>query len=446
MAMTLAPDGRLMNVRISGKVLSGDLRDVAEKVTLSISRTAVTEMSFDFSDKQDGEAFRGGGLTQGATVGYGPFLMTVEDVDYKPGPLGPTLSVKAPSSFVTKLRRQTGGYSWGGREVEEFVRAVAAGVGMGAIVQPGLGHQNMIRKAAEGDEEPESTWDVLVQLSKTTGAWIFEYGAILVFGRPSWLASGSWRNREWPLVYNGWGDYSEALEGMPSYGNHASADPRESLEFGLIGVDADTARPGDLVTMAGASAGPMAGKWLIESVDFPLTVAAPVKVKAVRPIDPKVEPVRALPDKLPSGAIGGKNVAGVGLQPNDGGAVDRWVGQVEGKAIDYDGAYGAQCVDLVFHYSRYVIGGPRLTGNGRDIFPNAAGNSSYTRLGPGDRARKGDVACWGPSWGGGWGHAAIVLSDNGGDLTCLSQNPGPARRMNLGKNGLMGYLRPVSFP
>ncbi|WNO25842.1 minor tail protein [Arthrobacter phage Altadena] len=440
MPTTIDTAGRLLRIRVSGKSFNADMQDAAEKVSLSLSRTAVTEMSFDFSDQQDSGVFRAGLLSQGATVTYGAWRMVVEDIDYKPGAIGPTLSVKAPSSFVTALRRQTGGHSWGNRDVSEWVRDVARSVGMSVVVQPGLGRRTILRKAPDGDAR-ENTWDVLAGLSKELGTWLFEYGSTLVFARPSWLVGGSWGNRQWDLVYNGWGDYSEALDGMPSYSNHPSEESREGLSFGLISADADTIRPGDEINLSGRAVGPAGGRWIVETVDFPLSVDGAVAVKAARPVDPKLEPPRT---ESSSSATGAKGKAGA-LSTHDGGAVDRWASSVEGRSLDMDGGYGAQCVDVAISYNLNCVGGPRISGNGKDWYANGGASGAYEKIPASAAPRKGDIACWGASWGGGYGHVAVVLGTSGSSLVVMSQNPGPARKQNLSKNGLMGYLRPKKF-
>lgn len=441
MPTTLDTEGRLLGIRVSGKGFTAELRDAAEKVSFSLSRSAVTELSFTFADQQDSAVFRSGTLSQGATVTYGGFRTVVEDIDYKPGTIGPTLEVKAPSAFVTALRKQTGGKSWGARDVSGWVREIAASVGMGAVVQPGLGTKTIIRKAPDGDAR-ENTWDVLAQLSKETGTWLFEYGTTLVFARPSWLVGGNWKNRQWDLVYNGWGDYSAGLSGMPSYGNHPSSESRESLSFGLISADADTIRPGDEVNLSGRAAGAAAGRWIVETVDFPLTVDAAVSVTAARPVDPKIEPPREDSSSSATGATGKTPAVGA---PSDGGAVDRWAASVEGRSIDMDGGYGAQCVDVAISYNLNCVGGPRISGNGKDWYANGGRSGAYTQIPASAAPRKGDIACWGASWGGGYGHVAVVLGTSGSSLVTMSQNPGPTRRMNLSRNGLMGYLRPKKF-
>jgi len=102
-------------------------------------------------------------------------------------------------------------------------------------------------------------------------------------------------------------------------------------------------------------------------------------------------------------------------------------------------------VDLAQFYSRDVIGGGFLSGNGaKDIWNTAGAKWQRFPVGGanGEPGGKGDLAVWGPSWGGGFGHIAIVLADQGGSLKTFTQNPGPAQVATLSKNGLIGYLRP----
>lgn len=122
-------------------------------------------------------------------------------------------------------------------------------------------------------------------------------------------------------------------------------------------------------------------------------------------------------------------------------AVDRYVNAVLGRPLDYDLVYGAQCVDLTQHYT-VAMGGPRIWGNGRDWWNNGRASNFYNGIAANGTPRKGDIACWNNTMGGGWGHVAIVLEDLGATVRCVSQNPGPPTIVNLTKNGLDGYLRP----
>jgi surface antigen len=116
-----------------------------------------------------------------------------------------------------------------------------------------------------------------------------------------------------------------------------------------------------------------------------------------------------------------------------------------GRAIDRDGAYGAQCVDLTMQYAAEVFG-VTVNGNGNQWYANGAASGAFTQVGAGAAPQKGDIACWGTFYGGGFGHVAIVIADNGGSLQVLTQNPGGVHVDTLSKQGLQGYLRPKRAP
>ena len=56
---------------------------------------------------------------------------------------------------------------------------------------------------------------------------------------------------------------------------------------------------------------------------------------------------------------------------------EKWVSQNLGKSIDYDGVYGVQCVDLVKHYIKNVLGvKPESIGNAIEYY-NKRKTSEY---------------------------------------------------------------------
>lgn len=448
---TTLDGARLKQITVSGTKISASMAGACTSAALSLSREQITEMSMTFQDSMDLDVFKSGLLSKGASIRYGDWHLTSSGVDLNANALGPTINVKAPSKFVTALQKQTGAKSWGTTPLSSWVASVAASVGMKSLVQPGLGSKLIARQAPVKGETPESTWDLLAQQARETGVWLFEYGSTLVFAKPSYLVKASWPRRTWALVFNEWGDYSAGLVGMPRYKDNNSEELPEWLQFGLVSADADQARPGDAVTLTGRSVGKMGGTWIVNAVDFPLNIAAPVVVTCQRPVDPVAEPPESTTQVSTSGPrkVATSGSSGGGSAPMARGitsAVDRWAASVNGRAIDMDGAYGAQCVDLANHYHMNVAGGRgQVFANGNQWFNNAPA-SLYEKYPVGrawgERAGKGDIACWSGFYGGGYGHVAIVLEDRGSSLLVMSQNPGPARAMVLSKQGLQGYLRP----
>ena len=141
--------------------------------------------------------------------------------------------------------------------------------------------------------------------------------------------------------------------------------------------------------------------------------------------------------------LGIVGLAGVSSPAHANGTVDAFVNRWNGSYADYDGAYGAQCVDLFNYYNRDVVKAPRIAVNYAAQLFGAAPSSHYEKLSPGVTPRKGDVAVWGTSWPyTSAGHVAIVLGDQGGNMSVLSQNTGAAKIMSITKAHLSGYLRP----
>lgn len=137
---------------------------------------------------------------------------------------------------------------------------------------------------------------------------------------------------------------------------------------------------------------------------------------------------------------GGVTLGGT-VPPGLSSAVDRYVNQVRGKSIDFDRADGNRSSDLAAHYA-VSMGGPSIKGQARDWWNTGRASGFFTAVATDSAGRKGDVACWKTSAGGGRGHVAVVLQDQGSTLRVLTQNPGPPAVVSLSKNGLQGYLRP----
>ena len=84
-----------------------------------------------------------------------------------------------------------------------------------------------------------------------------------------------------------------------------------------------------------------------------------------------------------------------------------WVKAQEGKALDYDGQYGAQCVDLAMYYYKYLGVSP-AGGNGKDYATNAL-PSGWKRI-KGGTPQKGDLLVYSGTSSNEYGHVAILES------------------------------------
>lgn len=84
-----------------------------------------------------------------------------------------------------------------------------------------------------------------------------------------------------------------------------------------------------------------------------------------------------------------------------------WLWSVKGQSLDYDGYFGAQCVDLIAYYYAY-LGTTTPGGNANQYATNALPNG-WQRT-KGGKPQKGDILVY--AGGSGYGHVAIYESDN----------------------------------
>ncbi len=136
----------------------------------------------------------------------------------------------------------------------------------------------------------------------------------------------------------------------------------------------------------------------------------------------------------------------------------QWIDQTQGRYWDMDGAYGAQCWDLWAKYCMDMYG----LSVSDCITPTGYAEGLYTRYPTSARVgqtfdRKsadgyspvaGDVAVWTYNHIYTGSHVAIVIKDGtqGNTIHTLSQNPSPAKPMDLPLTGILGYLHPRNLP
>lgn len=461
MASTL--DGaRLKPMSISGSAFS-NVSEVCVSASLDVSTSSVSQMKLLFNDTLNLALFRSGSLKRGATIRYGTWSVTIDDVQTKAGPIGPQVSVTALSSFVTKLRKQTGAKNWGNQDVSAWVRSQVKAAGMTSFwIQPGLGKRQIMREKPEGSRR-ESTWDVMTALARELGVWLFEYGGRLIFARPSWMMDQPGRTA-WGLTWNSWSDYSASLNGMPIYNAGSEGRKEETLEVGLVAANGDSVRPGDEISLSG-NVGEMGGRWIIVSCSYPLTVSDVVTVKCQRPVNSekqassgskktastKRKEAKSQTKKTTTTKKKSTSSSGGGSSSNNSGSGSlwfrRWVANKIGGRWGVEG-YGVQCVGLTKQYAKDLYGvWPR--GNGNQWYGGSVQGQYFHRISKHAKARPGDIACWGAPYGkiGGryYGHVAIVIEDRGSTLYTITQSGTRQKAAYYGsfnKVGLQGYLRP----
>ena len=111
--------------------------------------------------------------------------------------------------------------------------------------------------------------------------------------------------------------------------------------------------------------------------------------------------------------------------------IEEFVKKNTGKKVDYDGVFGAQCVDLFRQYALDVLGIPEHTGScatsggAKDLFLDYAKmplEKKYFIKITNKSFIPGDVAVWGESEKNKYGHVAIVLGKLNDDLIVFEQD------------------------
>lgn len=129
-------------------------------------------------------------------------------------------------------------------------------------------------------------------------------------------------------------------------------------------------------------------------------------------------------------------------------SLDQFFETYNGKGIDWDGAYGFQCVDLYRQYVHDVLGYPQSPGvrGAKDIWNNYL-KTYFDRIEntPNGIPKRGDIVIWNSNMGGGYGHIAVVLKADLYSLTVFEQDGtigSTARENKYSYFSVIGWLTP----
>lgn len=128
-----------------------------------------------------------------------------------------------------------------------------------------------------------------------------------------------------------------------------------------------------------------------------------------------------------------------------------FIKKYNGKLVDFDKAYGAQCVDLFRQYVFDVLGIIEHTGaveGAKDLYLNYKNllkeQKYFDRVPASQRRKLGDILVWDATPTNKYGHVAILLGENENGLLVFEQNgftQDGAKIVMRSKFGLLGVLR-----
>ena len=133
--------------------------------------------------------------------------------------------------------------------------------------------------------------------------------------------------------------------------------------------------------------------------------------------------------------------------------LEEFVKKYNKKKVDFDGVYGAQCVDLFRQYAKECLNIPEHTGacqtsgGAKDLFidyPKMPIEKKYFIRETKKAMVSGDVLIWDKTDKNEFGHVAIYLGKLGNSFIVFEQNgitQAGAEIVVRGKENLLGFLR-----
>jgi hypothetical protein len=129
-------------------------------------------------------------------------------------------------------------------------------------------------------------------------------------------------------------------------------------------------------------------------------------------------------------------------------SVQDLINKYNGTKINTDGADAGQCT-AVPHAWEEMNGWPVVLGNAKDTLGNAP-SAVYLKVTntPTNAPVPGSIVVWGPTWGGGLGHTAVVVASNINTFECFEQNDGDNGLAHVGTHnysGVEGWFTPLTL-
>ena len=133
--------------------------------------------------------------------------------------------------------------------------------------------------------------------------------------------------------------------------------------------------------------------------------------------------------------------------------LEYFIKKYTGKFVDFDHAFGAQCVDLFRQYAQEHLGikehtGPcATTGGAKDLFldyDKMPIEKKYFKRSTAKNYQPGDVLVWDKTDKNKYGHVAIFLAKLGADVIVFEQNGitlNGAEIIVRSTGNILGYLR-----
>ena len=129
-------------------------------------------------------------------------------------------------------------------------------------------------------------------------------------------------------------------------------------------------------------------------------------------------------------------------------SLEEFIKKYIGKKVDFDGAFGAQCVDLFRQYNKDVWGNPHTGAveGAKDLYLNYESMPNEVKyLKKVNTPFVGDVVVFGPTTSNKYGHVGIIVGSVGCDTLLIFEQDGfkqDGAKINIRDTAsIIGYLR-----
>lgn len=134
--------------------------------------------------------------------------------------------------------------------------------------------------------------------------------------------------------------------------------------------------------------------------------------------------------------------------------IQDFVSQNNGRALDYDGSYGAQCMDLINYWAR-ALGKRQFMGNANNVAGQNHDQWRWVANTPSGVPAPGSIVCFAANANyvdvhtGQFGHVDLFLSGNTASFTGFDQNWSGVQhcqQVHHSYHAVLGWLEPLGAP
>lgn len=292
------PRIRLGYVIVRGASLRLEVQEAVTDANLSWGTDEATQLSMTLADPEFA-IWRTGQFAKDTLVVYREppmpdIRLRIASLTLDAGPAGTGgFTMNARSEARWKLMQRQGPLVMPRVSPSRFVEEECRAAGLKAVVQPSVSRTQVARdvpkqgESSRGAQKP-SSWTTFQRLAGEEGFYLFEFGGVIYFGKPSWLIAQAEAIPVLLPIAKGVDERFAALN-LPTISMSEDAEvPVEISGLELPKTRFGECRPGRAVHLRGLH--PFIAKFLITQMAMPLLGPGAIDLSASTPVDPPPQP------------------------------------------------------------------------------------------------------------------------------------------------------------